>query len=122
MVEAAGPRALLRLAAARPVVPVAAAGVVVLAAALVLLIHPVLTPVLLGYTLFALHVVAAVAGQNQAEGRQPIERSGPHLRCAVPDDPGRRCVVVWPARSPCTPRPGVVAPRRPPPSRPRTRA
>jgi hypothetical protein len=59
VVEAAGPRALLRLAAARPVVPIAVAGVVVLAAALVLLIHPALTPVLLGYTLFALHVVAA---------------------------------------------------------------
>jgi hypothetical protein len=50
---------LLRLAAARPIVPIAVAGVVVLAAALVLLIHPALTPVLLGYTLFALHVVAA---------------------------------------------------------------
>jgi hypothetical protein len=64
VVEAAGPRALLRLAAARPVVPIAAAGVVVLAAALVLLIHPALTPVLLGYTLFALHVVAASLRRN----------------------------------------------------------
>jgi hypothetical protein len=59
VVEATGPRALLRLAAARPVIPLATAGVVALAGVLVLLIHPVLTPVLLGYTLFALHVVAA---------------------------------------------------------------
>jgi hypothetical protein len=81
VVEAAGPRALLRLAAARPIVPIAAAGVVVLAALLVLLIHPVLTPVLLGYTLFALHVVSASLGRTKqaappggTEDMVPIKR------------------------------------------------
>lgn len=65
VVEATGPRALLRLALARPVVPIAAAGVVLVAGALVLLIHPALTPVLLGYTLFALHVVAAALRRKE---------------------------------------------------------
>lgn len=56
--EPAGPKELLRLALARPVLLLALAGVVVLSAALILLIHPALTPVLLGFTLFALNVVA----------------------------------------------------------------
>lgn len=83
VVEAVGPRALLRLAAARPVVPAASAGVVVLAAALVLLIHPVLTPVLLGYTLFALHVVAKSLGAaRQPNSREIPQKEGNLLRVA----------------------------------------
>jgi hypothetical protein len=81
VVETAGPRAVLRLAAARPVVPIAAAGVVVVAAALVLLIHPVLTPVLLGYTLFALHVVSA--SLNRASPGRTEQKEGNLSR--VPD-------------------------------------
>ena len=81
VVETAGPRAVLRLAAARPVVPIAAAGVVVVAAALVLLIHPVLTPVLLGYTLFALHVVSA--SLNRASPGRTEQKKGNLSR--VPD-------------------------------------
>jgi len=42
----------------RPATIAAAAGVVALAGVLVMLVHPVLSPVLAGYTLFALHVVA----------------------------------------------------------------
>jgi hypothetical protein len=72
IVEAAGPREVLRLAVARPVVPVALAGVVVLAAGLVLLIHPVLTPVLLGFTLFALHVVTGSLGKRPAKTEQKV--------------------------------------------------
>ncbi len=44
--------------ARRPSRLAAASGVVVLAGVLAVLVHPALTPVLLGYTLFALHVVA----------------------------------------------------------------
>jgi hypothetical protein len=47
----------LALCWSRPVVPVAAAGVLLVMALLGVLIHPALTPVLAGYGLFALHVV-----------------------------------------------------------------
>jgi hypothetical protein len=51
----------LALVGARAITPgrvAAAAGVLVVAAVLAVFVHPVLTPVLAGYTLFALHVLA----------------------------------------------------------------
>jgi hypothetical protein len=69
---------VLRLAIARPVVPVAAAGVIAVAAVLVVLVHPALTPILLGYTLFALHVVCAALRKRPAGHSVPgvpLERS-----------------------------------------------
>ena len=51
-------RAAVTVAAARPALLAAATGVVAVAAVLALFIHPALTPVLPGYALFALHVVA----------------------------------------------------------------
>jgi hypothetical protein len=56
-VRGGGPRATLALAASRPLLLLAAAGVVMFAALLATLIHPVLTPVLAGYALFAVHAV-----------------------------------------------------------------
>jgi hypothetical protein len=50
--------AALSVAVARPGALAAATGVVALAAVLAVLVHPVLVPVLVGYALFALHVVA----------------------------------------------------------------
>ncbi|WP_433292553.1 hypothetical protein ACQP2F_28310 [Actinoplanes sp. CA-030573] len=56
-------RSAFALAWARPVVPLAAAGVLAVVAVLALLVHPALVPVLAGYALFALHVVTPkVAG------------------------------------------------------------
>jgi hypothetical protein len=51
-------RAAATLAAAHPALLAAATGVVAVAAVLALFIHPALTPVLPGYALFGLHVVA----------------------------------------------------------------
>ncbi|MEO3742470.1 hypothetical protein [Plantactinospora sp. B5E13] len=48
-------RAAARLVAARPVVLLGTAGVVTLAGLLCVLVLPLLTPILLGYTLFGLH-------------------------------------------------------------------
>jgi len=48
----------------RPATVAAAAGVIVLAVVVGMLVHPALSPVLAGYTLFALHVVAR-RRQNQ---------------------------------------------------------
>jgi hypothetical protein len=50
-------RAALALCWSRPVIPVAAAGVLIVAIVLAFFIHPALTPVLAGYALFAVHVV-----------------------------------------------------------------
>ncbi|GGK77460.1 hypothetical protein [Mangrovihabitans endophyticus] len=47
----------VRAARMRPSAPAACAGVILLAAGLAVLVHPVLVPVLAGYTLFALHVI-----------------------------------------------------------------
>jgi hypothetical protein len=58
VVERRAPRAALALALARPAAAVAAAGVLAVAAVLAVLVHPVLAAVLVGYALFALHVVA----------------------------------------------------------------
>jgi hypothetical protein len=52
-----GAAAASAIAVARPGTPSAATGVVALAAVLAVLVHPVLVPVLVGYALFALHVV-----------------------------------------------------------------
>lgn len=51
-------RETLNQALGRPLVTVAAAAVVAIAGLLAVLVHPALVPVLAGYTLFALHVVA----------------------------------------------------------------
>lgn len=53
------PRAATALASARPSLLLAAAGVVLVAALLAFLVHPVLIPILAGFVLFALHAVAA---------------------------------------------------------------
>jgi hypothetical protein len=53
------PRAALTLAAARPPLLLAAAGVVLVAGLLALLVHPALIPILAGFVLFALHAVTA---------------------------------------------------------------
>jgi hypothetical protein len=50
-------RSALAIALGRPIVPLAAAGVLAVAALLAWFVHPVLVPVLAGYALFALHVV-----------------------------------------------------------------
>jgi hypothetical protein len=50
-------RSALTIALSRPVAPVAAAGVLGVAGLLAFFVHPVLVPVLVGHTLFALHVV-----------------------------------------------------------------
>jgi hypothetical protein len=50
-------RSALAIALSRPVVPLAAAGVLGVAALLAWFVHPVLVPVVAGYVLFALHVV-----------------------------------------------------------------
>ncbi|MEV4755675.1 hypothetical protein AB0J86_11270 [Micromonospora sp. NPDC049559] len=55
-------RAAARLAGRRPVALLASAGVLVLAAVLGAMVLPLLTPILAGYTLFALHAVARRAG------------------------------------------------------------
>ncbi|MFI5938250.1 hypothetical protein [Actinoplanes sp. NPDC051494] len=64
------------LARARPGQLVAAAGVVVLVVFLVALVHPVLTPVLVGYGLFALHVVARHGSVRHGSVRHGSVRSG----------------------------------------------
>lgn len=51
-------RSALTAATAHPALPIALAGVLAVAGVLAGLIHPALTPVLAGYALFALHVVA----------------------------------------------------------------
>jgi hypothetical protein len=58
VVESGASRSALAAAMGRPAMPVAAAGLLLVAALLSVLVHPVLAPVLVGYTLFALHVVA----------------------------------------------------------------
>ncbi|MEU4237245.1 hypothetical protein [Actinoplanes sp. NPDC026619] len=58
-------RSALTIALARPVAPLAAAGVLGVAALLGWFVHPALVPVLAGYALFALHVVTSrVAGRE----------------------------------------------------------
>jgi hypothetical protein len=60
--------------ATTPAALLAAMGVVTLSVFLAVLVHPVLTPVLAGYTLFALHAVArAPAGSAGAPGDQPLQ-------------------------------------------------
>jgi hypothetical protein len=59
--------AALATSVARPGTLAAATGVVALAAVLAVLVHPVLVPVLVGYALFALHVVA----RRPAPGPRP---------------------------------------------------
>ena len=59
--------AALAMSVARPRTLAAATGVVTLAAVLAVLVHPVLVPVLVGYALFALHVVA----RRPAPGPRP---------------------------------------------------
>jgi hypothetical protein len=54
-----GPRAALRLATDRPALLVRASAVVGVALVLTVLVHPVLVPVLAGFTLFAMHVLVA---------------------------------------------------------------
>lgn len=61
------------LAGAHPGTLPAATGVVMPAAVLALLIHPVLVPVLVGYGLFALHVVVR---RTTAEGTGQTRPSG----------------------------------------------
>jgi hypothetical protein len=58
------------LALGRPVALPAAAGIVVLATVLALLVHPALLPVLAGYVLFALHVATrrSVVAQRAVTG------------------------------------------------------
>jgi hypothetical protein len=98
----------------------AAAGVIALAAVLVLLVHPVLAPVLAGYTLFALHVLARSArmsvGEVPGSERDPTEpwrasldhrRSG-SLRGGPGPRPGAACPTASSAGRPA----GVPAPRR----------
>jgi hypothetical protein len=60
-----------RALATRPVALPAAAGVIVLAAVLALLVHPALVPVLVGYALFALHVMAHRAAQPDVAAGNP---------------------------------------------------
>jgi hypothetical protein len=92
----------LALAGARvrgPGVVVKAAGVIVLAILLAVLVHPVLIPVLAGYTLFALHVLAQRAerlhpfadgvGQGADSGdRDRDDIAGPQGEVHVRNDPG----------------------------------
>ena len=60
--------------ATTPAALLAAAGVVALAVFLAVLVHPVLTPVLAGYALFALHAVArARTALPGAPGDQPLQ-------------------------------------------------
>ncbi|GAA2558488.1 hypothetical protein GCM10010435_31910 [Winogradskya consettensis] len=61
------PIARARALARRPGRLAAAAGIVILASALALMVHPVVAPVMVGYALFALHVVA---------NRERVERGG----------------------------------------------
>ena len=61
----------------RPVTVASAAGVVALAVFLGLLVHPALTPVMAGFTLFALHVVARRTGVRRLAGESThIGRTG----------------------------------------------
>jgi hypothetical protein len=53
------PRAATALASAHPPMLLAAAGVVLVAALLAVLVHPALIPILAGFVLFALHAVTA---------------------------------------------------------------
>ncbi len=62
-VLAGRPRAAVALAAAHPPLLLAASGVVLVAALLADLVHPVLIPILAGFALFALHAVAARLSQ-----------------------------------------------------------
>jgi hypothetical protein len=94
----------LALAGARdrgPGVVVKAAGVIVLAVLLAVLVHPVLVPVLAGYTLFALHVLAQRAERLHAgahgvgQGADAGDRDRDHVpglkgEVQVGDDPGAR--------------------------------
>ncbi|MEV6488732.1 hypothetical protein AB0M20_08855 [Actinoplanes sp. NPDC051633] len=59
-----GPRAALRLAGERPGTLAGAAAVASVALTLAVLIHPVLIPVLLGHTMFAMHVLASRVPQR----------------------------------------------------------
>jgi len=60
-------RSALALATARPAAPLAAAGVLAVAAVLAVFVHPALIPVLAGYVLFGLHVVTP-----RVAGRRPV--------------------------------------------------
>jgi hypothetical protein len=59
----------------RPVTVASMAGVLALAVVLAALVHPVLVPVLAGYTIFALHVVARRSGRYR--NGPPPSRPGP---------------------------------------------
>jgi hypothetical protein len=68
-----GWRAAARAASgARPAAVAATAGVVLLAAVLGTLVHPVLVPVVAGCTLFALHAVADRMRVGEPEGIRPV--------------------------------------------------
>ena len=59
--------------ATTPAALLAAAGVVALSVLLAVLVHPVLTPVLAGYALLALHAVARANGSAGPSGDQPLQ-------------------------------------------------
>jgi hypothetical protein len=82
--------------AVRPGTVAAMAGVVALAVVLAVLVHPVLVPVLAGYTIFALHVVArrrrgGVATVPVEEPHDPPDTAhgGRHLGTSLGDVPDR---------------------------------
>ncbi|GLY94187.1 hypothetical protein [Actinoplanes sp. NBRC 103695] len=67
-------RDALRTAASHPVCPAVTASVLAVAGTLAVLIHPVLIPVLLGHSLFALHVIA------RRFGKRPVSDAGPNIQ------------------------------------------
>ncbi|WP_306210225.1 hypothetical protein [Actinoplanes sp. RD1] len=105
----ASPRAARRLA--RPGTLLASAGVVGLAGVLAVLVHPALVPVLAGYALFALHVVARRASSREPA---PEPRPAPSRQPAVSPHPtveavGPRTLAGRPGAFARRTRRGVVA-------------
>jgi hypothetical protein len=72
-----GWRAALATLPGRGRAAAAAAGVVLLAALLAVLVHPALVPVLIGYAIFALHVVTRRLAQGRPGGTHAPGRPGP---------------------------------------------
>ncbi|WP_127507496.1 hypothetical protein [Actinoplanes solisilvae] len=89
---AAGPGAVRRaraLVALRPSALVATTGVVLIAAALAALVHPALLPVLVGYALFAVHVVllrksSRMPSALESASREPASREPASPEPALP--------------------------------------